>query len=141
MQQSLAERVMDEIEADKRLRKRLAELIVSEPDIRLVLINSVIADVATKSDIKELRAEMNQFRAEMNQLRAEMNQLRAEMNQLRAEMSQMRAEFREDINQIRSEINQLRAEVHSDFKWIVGILLAVWGSTVIPLLLKLAGAI
>ena len=105
----------------------LAELIVSEPDIRLVLINSVIADVATKSDIKELRAEMNQFRAEMNQLRAEMNQ--------------MRAEFREDINQIRSEINQLRAEVHSDFKWIVGILLAVWGSTVIPLLLKLAGAI
>ncbi|MGC8933320.1 MAG: hypothetical protein ACP5LQ_08545 [Candidatus Methanodesulfokora sp.] len=30
MQQSLAERVMDEIEADKRLRKRLAELIVSE---------------------------------------------------------------------------------------------------------------
>ncbi|MGC9021176.1 MAG: hypothetical protein ACP5KE_08240 [Candidatus Methanodesulfokora sp.] len=134
MQQSLAERVMDEIEADKRLRKRLAELIVSEPDIRLVLINSVIADVATKSDIKELRAEMNQFRAEMNQLRAE-------MNQLRAEMSQMRAEFREDINQIRSEINQLRAEVHSDFKWIVGILLAVWGSTVIPLLLKLAGAI
>ncbi|MGC8933321.1 MAG: hypothetical protein ACP5LQ_08550 [Candidatus Methanodesulfokora sp.] len=112
----------------------LAELIVSEPDIRLVLINSVIADVATKSDIKELRAEMNQFRAEMNQLRAE-------MNQLRAEMSQMRAEFREDINQIRSEINQLRAEVHSDFKWIVGILLAVWGSTVIPLLLKLAGAI
>lgn len=134
MQQSLAERVMDEIEADKRLRKRLAELIVSEPDIRLVLINSVIADVATKSDIKELRAEMNQFRAEMNQLMAE-------MNQLRAEMSQMRAEFREDINQIRSEINQLRAEVHSDFKWIVGILLAVWGSTVIPLLLKLAGAI
>mgnify|MGYP001772754064 CR=1 FL=1 len=111
----------------KRFRKRLAELMVSEPDIRLVLINSVIADVATKSDIKEMRAEVNQMRAEMNQFRAEINQ--------------MRAEFREDINQLRSEINQLRSEMHSDFKWIIGILVAVWGSTVIPLLLRLIGAI
>jgi len=60
--QSLGEKLVDELEANMRLRKRLAELLVTEPDIRLVLINAVLADVATKEDIRELRAEINQLR-------------------------------------------------------------------------------
>ncbi|MGC8932801.1 MAG: hypothetical protein ACP5LQ_05865 [Candidatus Methanodesulfokora sp.] len=59
---SLGEKLVDELEANMRLRKRLAELLVTEPDIRLVLINAVLADVATKEDIRELRAEINQLR-------------------------------------------------------------------------------
>ena len=96
---SLAEKLIKEFEENVKLRKRLAELLVSEPDVRLVLINAVIADVATKRDIENLR------------------------------------------NELRREINELRREVHSNFRWTVGLIVTVWGATVIPILLKLIGAI
>jgi len=35
----------------------------------------------------------------------------------------------------------LRREVHSNFRWTVGLIITVWGATVIPILLKLIGAI
>ena len=96
---SLAEKLIKEFEENVKLRKRLAELLVSEPDIRLVLINAVISDVATKKDLSELR------------------------------------------NELKSEISELRGEVHSNFRWTVGLIVTVWGATVIPILLKLIGAI
>lgn len=114
--QSLGEKVVDELESNVRLRKRLAELLVSEPDIRLVLINAVLSEVATKDDIRELRSEINQIRSEISQLRGE-------------------------ISQLRNEISQLRREMYSNFKWIIGVILTIWGATVIPILLKLIGAI
>jgi len=93
--ESPGERVIGEIEANKKLKMRLAELIVSEPDVRLFIINSILPDVAKKEDIRDLK----------------------------------------------SEIAQLRNEVHSDFKWTIGIILTIWGATVIPILLRLIGAI
>ncbi|MCC6003976.1 MAG: hypothetical protein LM590_06510 [Thermofilum sp.] len=102
MQTSLAERVLEEIGADRRLRMRLAELIVSEPEVRLFMLNSILPDVAKKEDIKELRNE---------------------------------------IAQLRGEIAQLRREMYSNFKWTVGIILTIWGATVIPILLRLIKAI
>ncbi len=96
---SLAERLIKEFEEDIGLRKRFAELLISEPDIRLVLINAIIADVATKRDLNELR------------------------------------------NELREEIRELRREMHSNFKWTVGLIITVWGATIIPILLKLTGII
>ncbi|MCC6003980.1 MAG: hypothetical protein LM590_06530 [Thermofilum sp.] len=116
MQVSLAERVLEEIGADRRLRMRLAELIVSEPEVRLFMLNSILPDVAKKEDIKELRNEIAQLRGEMAQLRGE-------------------------ISQVRGEIAQLRREMYSNFKWTVGIILTIWGATVIPILLRLIKAI
>jgi hypothetical protein len=109
MQASLGERVIDEIGADKRLKMRLAELIISEPDVRLFMINSILPDVAKKEDIRELRSEIAQLRGEMAQLRG--------------------------------EIAQLRSEMHSNFRWTIGIILTIWSATVIPILLRLIGAI
>jgi hypothetical protein len=51
--QSIGEKVLEEIGADKKLKMRLAELIISEPDVRLFIINSLFPNVATKEDIKE----------------------------------------------------------------------------------------
>jgi len=121
---SLAEKLIKEFEENVKLRKRLAELLVSEPDVRLVLINAVIADVAMKKDLSELR---NELKSEINGLRGEINGLRREINGLRSEL--------------KSEISELREEVHSNFRWIVGLIVTVWGATVIPILLKLIGAI
>jgi hypothetical protein len=36
---------------------------------------------------------------------------------------------------------QLRKEMYSNFKWTIGIIHTIWGATVIPILLKLVGAI
>jgi len=114
---SLAEKLIKEFEENVRLRKRLAELLISESDIRLALINAVIADVATKKDLNELR------------------------NELRGEISKVREELKGEIGELRGEIGELRREVHSNFRWTVGLIVTVWGATVIPMLLKLIGAI
>jgi hypothetical protein len=96
---SIAEKVIEEFEKDIRLRKKFAELFITEPDVRLVLINAVIAEVATKRDINELR------------------------------------------NEFRNEINQLRNDIWSNFKWTIGVIITVWGASIIPILLKIAGII
>jgi chromosome segregation ATPase len=53
-----AEDVVRLFEADARARRRLVELLVSEPDVRLAVINAVLRDVATKSDLEALRREV-----------------------------------------------------------------------------------
>ncbi|MGB9728593.1 MAG: hypothetical protein ACP5GU_02260 [Thermoprotei archaeon] len=120
----ITEKVLEELEADVRLRKRLAELLITEPDIRLALINAIIADVATKKDINELRTE-----------------LKNEISDVRKELSELRKELKNEISELRGEVNQLRGEMHSNFRWIIGVVLTVWGATVIPILLRLIGAI
>jgi len=109
MQSSLAERFLEELEANKKLKIRLADIIASGPEVKLYILNSILPDVARKEDIKELRAEMAQLRVE--------------------------------ISQLRTDIAQLRKEMYSNFKWTKGIILTLWGATVIPILLKLVGAI
>uniref|UniRef100_A0A7C1CDN2 Uncharacterized protein n=1 Tax=Thermofilum adornatum TaxID=1365176 RepID=A0A7C1CDN2_9CREN len=60
-----------------------------------------------------------------------------DIKELITEMAQLRVE----ISQLRTDIAQLRKEVHSNFKWTIGLILTIWGATVIPILLKLVGAI
>jgi hypothetical protein len=109
MQSSLAERFLEELEANKKLKIRLADIIASDPEVRLYILNSILPDVARKEDIKELRTEMAQLSVE--------------------------------ISQLRTDIAQLRKEMYSNFKWTIGIILTIWGATVIPILLRLVGAI
>ncbi len=110
---SLAEQVLREFEENPRLRRRMAEIIVSDSEVRLAVINAVLADIATKQDLNQLRSEV------------------------REEIARLRGE----VNQLRSEINQLRGEVLSYLRWTIGAVFIVWGSTVIPLMLKLIGGI
>jgi hypothetical protein len=46
------------MEKDPKIRKRLAELMVTDSDVRLAIINAVLADVATKSDWKNSRQRL-----------------------------------------------------------------------------------
>jgi len=55
---SIGEKLIEELERDPKIRKRLAELMVTDSDVRLAIINAVLADVATKSDLENLRAEI-----------------------------------------------------------------------------------
>ena len=57
-----ADHIVKLFEEDVRARKRLAELLVTEPDVRLAIINAILRDVATKSDLKELEERLrNEF--------------------------------------------------------------------------------
>ena len=56
-----AEDIVKLFEEDVRARKRLAELLVSEPDVRLALANAILREVATKDDLRELREELKAY--------------------------------------------------------------------------------
>ncbi len=135
-----AREVVDLFEKDESARKRLAELLVSEPDVRLAIINAVLRDVATKSDIQELRKEL---RGDIQDLRKEMIDLNAatksDIQELRKELKSDINELRGEISELRKEISDLRKEMSSNFRWTIGVIITVWGATVIPILLKLAG--
>ena len=56
-----AEDIVKLFEEDVRARRRLAELLVSEPDVRLALANAILREVATKDDLRELREELKAY--------------------------------------------------------------------------------
>ncbi len=97
-----AKMITDLYEEDVRERKRLAELLLSEPDIRLAIINAVIRDVATKQDIERLRQELRQ------EIRQEMDKLRQEFRQ---ETERLRQEFRREISRLEERISRLEERV------------------------------
>jgi predicted nucleic acid-binding Zn-ribbon protein len=156
------------LKSDKDALRELSAAIASEPELRLAVINAVLADVATKQDLQQIRQELKGEMAQLRQeMKGEMAQLRQEMKeeiaQLREELrgditatkqdfQQLRRELREEISQLReeigilrqhvdSEISQLRRDMNTNFRWTVGLIIAVWGTTVIPLLMRLAGVI
>ncbi|MDJ0275140.1 MAG: DASH complex subunit SPC19 [Aigarchaeota archaeon] len=55
---SIAGKLIEELERDQEARRRLAEILVTDGEVRLAIINAVLADVATKRDLETLRAEL-----------------------------------------------------------------------------------
>jgi DNA anti-recombination protein RmuC len=156
------------LKSDRDALRELAVAVASEPELRLAVINAVLADVATKQDIQQMRQELKgemaqlrqELREEISQLReetkeeiaqlrqhvdGEMSKLRGEIAQLRqhvdSEMSQLRQEIAQMRQHVDSEISQLRRDMNTNFRWTVGLILGIWGTTVIPLLMKMAGVI
>ncbi|HDI32053.1 MAG TPA: hypothetical protein ENF80_04460 [Thermofilum sp.] len=56
-----AEEIVRLFEEDVRARRRLAELLMSEPDVRLALANAILREVATKEDLRGLRDELKTY--------------------------------------------------------------------------------
>jgi DNA repair exonuclease SbcCD ATPase subunit len=156
------------LKSDKDALRELAVAVASEPELRLAVINAVLADVATKQDIQQMRQELKGEMAQLRQeLREEISQLReetkeeiaqlrqhvdGEISKLRGEIAQLRQHVDSEISQLRqeiaqmrqhvdSEISQLRRDMNTNFRWTVGLILGIWGTTVIPLLMKMAGII
>jgi predicted nucleic acid-binding Zn-ribbon protein len=127
------------LKSDRDALRELAVAVASEPELRLAVINAVLADVATKQDINQLRQEM---RGEITSTKQEIQQLRQE---LREEIAQLRQHVDSEIAQLRremkDEISQLRRDMSTNFRWTIGLIIGIWGTTVIPLLMKMAGII
>jgi hypothetical protein len=43
--------------------------------------------------------------------------------------------------EMKDEISQLRRDMSTNFRWTIGLIIGIWGTTVIPLLMKMAGII
>jgi chromosome segregation ATPase len=111
-----AEDVVKLFEGDVRARKRLAELLVSEPDIRLAIINAVLRDVATKSDMEALRKELkSDLEALKATTKSDMEALRKELRALRmatkSDIEALRKEFKEEIGRLDGRIDGLDQRV------------------------------
>ena len=78
-------------------------------------------------------------------MRGDITATKQDLQQLRQELKGEIAQLREEIGLLRqhvdSEISQLRLDMNTNFRWTVGLIIAVWGTTVIPLLMRLAGVI
>jgi transcriptional regulator of heat shock response len=72
------------LKSDRDALRELAVAVASEPELRLAVINAVLADVATKQDIQQMRQEL---RGEIAQLRQHVD---SEISQLRQEIAQLR---------------------------------------------------
>jgi predicted Holliday junction resolvase-like endonuclease len=120
------------LKSDRDALRELAVAVASEPELRLAVINAVLADVATKQDIQQMRQEL---KGEMAQLRQE---LREEIAQLRQHVDGEIAQLRREM---KDEISQLRRDMSTNFRWTIGLFIGIWGTTVIPLLMKMAGII
>ena len=94
-----AEYIVELFEKYVRARKRLAELLVMEPDVRLAIINAVLRDVATKEDIKELKEEISILA----------KTTREEFEKLKIKLAEKAS--KKDIVKLESEINLLRREL------------------------------
>jgi len=109
---SIAEKLIEELEKDPKIRRRLAELMVTDSDVRLAIINAVLADVATKGDLEKLEAatkgDLEKLRAELvkteERLRTEMENLRAE---IKTEMGKLEERLERRISALESRVNSI----------------------------------
>jgi predicted nucleic acid-binding Zn-ribbon protein len=134
------------LKSDKDALRELAVAVASEPELRLAVINAVLADVATKQDLQQLRQELKGEIAQLREeLRGDITATKQDFQQLRQELKEEIAQLRQEIGLLRqhvdSEISQLRRDMNTNFRWTVGLIIGIWGTTVIPLLMKIAGII
>jgi len=81
---SIAEKLIEELEKDPKIRKRLAELMVTDSEVRLAIVNAVLADVATKKDLERLEERIERrisaLENRVNSIEARLARLEGQMN-------------------------------------------------------------
>jgi polyhydroxyalkanoate synthesis regulator phasin len=88
---SLAEKLLEELKSDERVREEflafVAEGVARDRRARLVMLQGLLREVATKSDVESTR------------------------NELRAEIEALRSEFREEVRSLEARISSLEQRV------------------------------
>jgi len=140
-----ADDVVKLFEEDVRARKRLAELLVSEPDVRLAIINAVLRDVATKSDVeaskRELRGDIEGLRKEMEALRREFEEdMEALRREFKSDVEALRGELREEMKRLDERIDGLDQRV-ARLEGSIGLLTKLFVAFNLPLLVSVIAAL
>jgi predicted ribosome quality control (RQC) complex YloA/Tae2 family protein len=134
---SIAEKLIEELEKDPKIRKRLAELMVTDSDVRLAIINAVLADVATKSDLEKLEAAT---RRELEKLEERLrNEIQREVRRLEDRISALEdriAAFENRVNSIEERLTRLEGQMDLFVKLFIAFNLPT-SIAVIGILLKM----
>jgi septal ring factor EnvC (AmiA/AmiB activator) len=100
----LAEKLLEELRINERVREEflafVAEGVARNRRARLVMLQGLLREAATKSDVESAK----------NELRAEIEALRKEF---RAEIEALRSEFREEVKRLEARIESLEARISS----------------------------
>jgi chromosome segregation ATPase len=133
---SIAEKLIEELEKDPKIRRRLAELMVTDSDVRLAIINAVLADVATKSDLEKLEAatkrELENLRIEM---KAEMEKLE---ERLRSEMGKLEERLERRISALESRVNSIEERL-ARLEGQMGLFVKLFIAFNLPILIAVIG--
>jgi len=119
-----AEAIVELFREDVRARKKLAELLISEPEIRLAIINAVLRDVATRGDLERLRESFERLRESLES--------RFERVATKGDIEALRSEFRREIDSLAREIDRLYKLVMVS---VLGILISVVTTILVRILL------
>ncbi len=91
---SIAEKLIEELEKDPKIRRRLAELMVADSEVRLAIINAVLADVATKSDLEKLEEKLrNEIRRVVGRLEERISALENRVNSIEARLARLEGQM------------------------------------------------
>jgi uncharacterized protein YlxW (UPF0749 family) len=122
---SIAEKLIEELEKDPKIRRRLAELMVTDSDVRLAIINAVLADVATKSDLEKLEA------ATKRELEKLEERLRSEIQREVKRLEDRISALENRVNSIEGRLARLEGQMNLFVKLFIAfnlpILIAVIG--------------
>ena len=137
---SIGEKLIEELEKDPKTRKRLAELMVTDSDVRLAIINAVLANVATKSDLEKLEGRL---RSEMGKLEERLrNEIQREARRLEDRISALEnriAAFENRVNSIEERLARLEGQMDLFVKLFIAFNLPIL-IAVIGILLKMVFA-
>ena len=130
-----AEDVVRLFERDAGARRRLAELLVSEPEVRLAIINAVLRDVATRQDLREAVRELRDYTDKrFAELKDYVDRRLAELRgyvdtrftELREYVDKRLAELKEYVDarfdRLESELRELRNRLW----WVVATVILGW---------------
>jgi len=126
---SIGEKLIEELERDPRIRKRLAELMVTDSDVRLAIINAVLTDVATKSDLENLRAE----------IKTEMGKLEERLERRISALENRISALENRVNSIEERLARLEGQMNLFVKLFIAFNLPIL-IAVIGILLKMVFA-
>jgi len=128
------EEFLDRLEKDGKAKRRLAEMIVSDYDVRIALINAVLRDVATRQDILELRNEISSVQ---NELKSYVNQRIEEVNNRIEDLSVNMNKRIDDVNKRIDDVNSRIIDLNSLVRAsLIAIVVTLATTILVPLLLK-----
>lgn len=99
---SLAEKLLEELRSDEKIRREigrelaaiLAEEVVKDRNVRLVMLRGLAKEVATRDDVTALRSDLEALRKEF-----------------RTEIEALRRELREEVGRLESRVGSLEQRV------------------------------
>ena len=91
---SIAEKLIEELEKDRTIRRRLAEVLVTDGEVRLAIINAVLADVATKEDLRRTEESLKSLiEREISRLERRIDNLENRVNSIEARLARLEGQM------------------------------------------------